>query len=80
MLFIVVSSLISGTIFAYILILLSSQALKSFSEVIKYRIDVSNLIIVILLGIFAPYFVSKKKLKASSIGILLAIAFYLIIN
>ncbi|MDA3837937.1 MAG: hypothetical protein PF574_03035 [Candidatus Delongbacteria bacterium] len=80
MLFSVVSSFISGSIYAFLLIFLSSEVIRFFSGLIKFDINVNNLIIVITIGIFAPYFFSKKKLKAVTIGIILAAIFYIIIR
>ena len=80
MLFSLIYSFISGTIFAYVLILLSAQVMKLCSEIIEYPVDMNNLLVAILVGIFTPYFISKKKLKASFVGIIIATIFFFIIK
>ena len=71
-------SLISGMILGGILLFLSDQALKLYSNTIKYTFNLNNLLIVFLLGAFIPYLVSSKKIKASTIGILLGVILIII--
>ncbi|MDA3886337.1 MAG: hypothetical protein PF638_12150 [Candidatus Delongbacteria bacterium] len=71
-------SFISGIIYALILLFLSRQAFELFAQTIKSQVDINNLLIVILAGMFIPYFITKKKLKASSIGIVLGIIFFIL--
>lgn len=71
-------SLISGMIFGGILLFLSDQTFKLYSNTIKYIFDLNNLLIVFLLGAFIPYLVSNKKIKASAIGILLGVILIII--
>ena len=73
-----VYSFVSGIIFALILLFLSSQAFKFYALTIKSHIGINNLLIVILAGMLIPYLISKKKLKASAIGIILGIIFFII--
>ncbi|NOR46280.1 MAG: hypothetical protein GQ534_11895 [Candidatus Delongbacteria bacterium] len=73
-----VYSFVSGIIFALILLFLSSQAFELYAQILKYNLDINNLVIAISLGMIIPYLVSKKKLKASSIGIILGIIFFII--
>ena len=75
-----VYSFVSGIIFALLLLFLSSQAFELCAQVVRSQIDINNLLIAILVGIFIPYLISKKKLKASSIGIILGIIFFIIKN
>lgn len=80
MLFSVTSSIISGSVFAFVLMVSTFQIFKLYSNLLKHDIEINNLILVILLGIFAPYFFSKNKLKAFFIGVIIAVVFYLIVN
>ena len=70
-------SFVSGMIFALILLFLSRQAFELYAQTIKTQIEINNLIIVILAGMFAPYFISKNKLKTSLIGIILGILIFI---
>ena len=71
-------SFVSGTIFALVLLFISRQTFELYAQMTKYNLGINNLIVAILIGMFIPYFVSKKKLMASSIGIILGIIFFII--
>ncbi len=71
-------SLISGMILGGILIFLSDQAFKLYAQTINYHLDIDNILIVILSGMFIPYLVTRKKIKASSIGIIIGIIFFIV--
>ena len=71
-------SLVSGMILGLILLFLSDKAFKLYVQTINYHLDIDNILIVILSGMFIPYLVTKKKFKASSIGIIIGIIFFII--
>ncbi|MCK4979027.1 MAG: hypothetical protein KAS62_01460 [Candidatus Delongbacteria bacterium] len=71
-------SLVSGMFLGGILLFLSDQAFKLYVQTVNYHLDIDNMLIIILSGIFFPYLLAKKKFKASSIGIIIGVIFFII--